>query len=54
MWAWIADFIGRILKHIIPTLFKEARKPKEVTMMGGDAEVHNDITDHITDTLDRM
>ena len=47
MWAWLAEFIGRILKHIIPALFDEARKPKKVHPVGGDDEtttaIDNDI-----------
>ncbi len=54
MLAWIAEFIGRILKHILPGLIAEAKKPKEVKMVGGDDEVHNDIINTIDDHLDRV
>lgn len=54
MIAWIAEFIGRILRHVLPVLFDEARKPTKVKPVGGDDETRNDIDDDITDTLDRM
>ena len=43
MWAKLAEFIGRILKHILPVLFKEMRKPTEVKPVGGNREVRDSI-----------
>ena len=54
MWAWLAEFIGRILKYILPTLIDEARKPKKVKQAGGDDEVRNDIDNDIADSIGRM
>lgn len=54
MWAWLAEFIGRILKHILPGLIKEARKPKKVIQAGGDNEVRNDIDNDISNSIKRM
>lgn len=51
MWAWLAEFIGRILRHVLPALFEEMKKPKDVTMAGGDDEVRNDIDNDITSGL---
>ena len=49
--AKLAEFIGRILKHILPELFKEMRKPTEVKPVGGDSEVRNSIDTDITASL---
>ena len=54
MLAWLAEFIGRVLKHILPALFDEARKPKPTQMSGGDNEVRNDIDGDISGSLERM
>lgn len=56
MWVlkWLAEFIGRILKHILPELFKEVRKPTEVKPVGGDNEVRNDIDNDIAGAVSRM
>lgn len=53
MWlvSWLAEFIGRILKHILPTLIEEAKKPKKVKQVGGDDEVRNDIDNDIANSI---
>lgn len=51
MWAVIAEFLGRILKHILPALFKEMKKPKKVKPIGGDNEVRNDIDNDIANSI---
>ena len=51
MWAALAEFIGRILKHILPALFDEARKPKKVNQVGGSNEPKNAIDADIIDSL---
>ncbi len=54
MLAWIAEFIGRILKHILPGLIAEAKKPKKVKMIGADDEVQNSLDDDITNSISGM
>tara|TARA_Y100000310_G_scaffold293028_1_gene322302 strand:+ start:4834 stop:5025 length:192 start_codon:yes stop_codon:yes gene_type:complete len=51
MIAWLAEFIGRILKHILPALFDEARKPKKTKMAGGDNELQKDIDNDIAGSI---
>lgn len=50
MFVWLAEIIGRILKHIIPVLFDEARKPKKVKPVGGDDETSNAIDNDIANS----
>lgn len=52
--TWIAEFIGRILKHILPGLIAEAKKPKKVKLIGADDEVQNSIDDDITNSIGGM
>ena len=49
--AWIAEFIGRILKHILPGLIKEWKKPRTTIQVGGDKDVKKDIDDDISDSI---
>lgn len=51
MWAWLAEFIGRVLRHILPALFKEMRKPTEVKPVGGSSEVRSDIDNDIANSI---
>ncbi len=49
--AWIAEFIGRILKHILPGLIAEAKKPKKVKLIGADDELQKDIDNAFTNSI---
>ena len=51
MWAAIAEFIGRVLRHILPALFDEMKKPKDVTMAGGDDETSNALDNDIANSI---
>ncbi len=51
MWAAIAEFIGRVLRHILPALFEEMKKPKDVTMAGGGDETTTALDNDIIDSL---
>ena len=51
MLAALAEFIGRILRHILPALFAEMKKPKDVTMAGGDDETTTALDNDIANSL---
>ena len=58
MWAWLAEFIGRILRHILPEVFKEIKKPKETIFVGGDdalrKKIDDDIANSISGSIDKL
>ncbi len=48
----IASFIGEILRSILPAIFKETKKPREIKTIGQDKELQNDINKSIEDSID--
>jgi len=48
---WLAEFIGRILKHLLQGWMQEKKKPTEVHYHGGDDETNNAIDDDIVGSL---
>ena len=49
--ALIAEFIGRILKWVLPDLLKQGRKAREVKSAGYDKELESDINKTIEDQI---
>lgn len=51
--VWVGEFLGAILKHIIPTLLKEAKKPRKTKVVGNDKDLQEDITNSIDGQIGR-
>ena len=49
--ALIAEFIGRILKWVLPDILKQGRKAREVKSAGFDKELEDDINKTIEDQI---
>lgn len=47
----IGQFIGMILKAVLPDLIKEGKKPKEVKTIGHDKDLQDDINASIEDQI---
>lgn len=47
----LGAFLGALLKAVLPTIFRELRKPKEAKMAGGDEGLAADIDADITAEL---
>ena len=43
----IASFLGTLLKHIIPTLLAEGKKPRKTRVVGNDPDLQADIKNSI-------
>jgi len=43
-WLWaIGRFLGEVLKPLLPQIFKEKQKPREVKQAGHDPELQKDM-----------
>ena len=51
MLAWLAEFIGRILKHLLKGWIEESKKPEDVTVVGGDDETTTALDNDIANSL---
>ena len=49
----IAEFIGRLLKQILPELFTEYRKPRRTRYAPHDPKIQEDINRSIDDAIRR-
>lgn len=51
--AWIAEFVGIVLKHALPTILTEWKKPKEVIQAGYSDELQADFNRQIEEQAQR-
>ena len=49
--SWLASLIAMIVAALAKVFIAEAKKPKNVTMLGGDDETSNALDDDIADSL---
>jgi len=47
--AAIGAFLGNFFKAILPELFAQAKKPRDVKVLGADKELQDDINSSIED-----
>jgi len=50
----LATFLGKLLKEILPTLFKIGKAPREVKPVGNDSDLKKDINQEINNQLDEI
>ena len=49
----VGEFLGSMLKHLIPVLLKESKKPRKTRIVGNDEALQNDIRDSIDGEIGR-
>lgn len=49
----LGEFLGSMLKHLLPILLKESKKPRKTRIVGNDEALQQDIRNSIDDEIGR-
>ena len=49
--AWVGSFLGALLDKVLPTIIREAKKPKEAKVIGADTELLDAVDASIIDEI---